>query len=215
VTYGATRIALYEELKKSTGAASPSISTLSAMAAVSGFVGALFGTPSDIANIRMQNDRSLPLENRRNYQNVFDAWIKMKRHEGWRAFYQGLWPNCFRCAIMTTSQLASYDVFKRILQKISCTTKELPIIHLSASLLASLVATTICSPMDVIRTQLMSSSKQASLFTVVKELVRSEGYRWVFRGWTPSFLRLGPQTMATLIFMEQHRRVYRIWKGFD
>jgi dicarboxylate transporter 10 len=202
-------------MKKSTGTASPSILTLSAMAAVSGFVGALFGTPSDIANIRMQNDRSLQLENRRNYRNVFDAWIKMKRHEGWRAFYQGLWPNCFRCAIMTTSQLASYDIFKGVLQKISCTTKELPIIHLSASLLASLVATTLCSPMDIIRTQLMSSSKKTSLFTVVKELARSEGYRWVFRGWTPSFLRLGPQTIATLIFMEQHRRVYRIWKGFE
>jgi hypothetical protein len=46
---------------------------LTAMAALSGFCGALVGTPSDIGIIRMQNDRSLPPMQRHNYQDVFDA----------------------------------------------------------------------------------------------------------------------------------------------
>jgi dicarboxylate transporter 10 len=37
------------------------------MAALSGFCGALVGTPSDVANIRMQNDRSQPPMQRHNY----------------------------------------------------------------------------------------------------------------------------------------------------
>lgn len=185
---------------------------LTMMAAASGFVGAIFGTPSDIANIRMQNDRSLPLHQRRNYNHVLDAWIQMKRHEGWRAFIQGLWPNCFRCGIMTASQLASYDTFKTLLQRWSGGSGESPVIHISASLLASLVATSISSPMDVIRTQLMSSSKRASVLRIVTGLTRAEGYRWVFRGWTPSFVRLGPQTIATLVALEQHKRIYRLVK---
>jgi dicarboxylate transporter 10 len=136
----------------------------------------------------------------------------MKRHEGWRSFTQGLWPNCFRSGIMTASQLASYDTFKILLQQWTSVSAESPIIHISASLLASLVATSISSPMDVIRTQLMSASKRVSVLRIVTDLTRSEGYRWVFRGWTPSFVRLGPQTIATLVALEQHKRIYRIIK---
>lgn len=178
------------------------------MAAASGFIGAIFGTPSDIANIRMQNDMSLPVEKRRSYKNVLDAWSQMGRNEGWRAFVQGIWPNCFRSGIMTASQLASYDLFKRSIQGVSGTAEEKSWIHFSASLLASLVATSLSSPMDVIRTQLMSSSAKVSVLSVVRRLVHSEGLRWVFRGWTPSFVRLGPQTITTLVLLEQHKRLY-------
>ncbi|KAJ5637522.1 hypothetical protein N7490_007401 [Penicillium lividum] len=214
ITYGTSRIALYEEMKLSAKRSDRplTIPSLAIMAAASGFTGAIFGTPSDIANVRMQNDRSLPVQNRRNYKNVFDAWIKMKRHEGWRSFTQGLWPNCFRSGIMTASQLASYDAFKRLLQSVANTNEERPLIHFFASVLASLVATSISSPMDVIRTQLMSSSDKSSVLNIVRHLTQEEGFRWVFRGWTPSFIRLGPQTIATLVMLEQHKRVYRLIK---
>ncbi|KAJ6006233.1 hypothetical protein N7451_004177 [Penicillium sp. IBT 35674x] len=214
VTYGMSRIALYEELKMSAKKSDQPLTVprLAAMAAVSGFAGAIFGTPSDIANVRMQNDRSLPVQRRRNYKNVFDAWIQMKRHEGWRAFTQGLWTNCFRSGVMTASQLASYDAFKRLLQTVANTNEERPLIHFGASVLASLVATSISSPMDVIRTQLMSSSQKKSVLNIVRQLTREEGFRWLFRGWTPSFIRMGPQTIATLVALEQHKRVYRFIK---
>ncbi|KAJ5714024.1 uncharacterized protein N7483_011205 [Penicillium malachiteum] len=215
MTYGTSRIALYEEMKQSAKERNQplTIAMLASMAAVSGFIGAIFGTPSDIANVRMQNDRALPIQDRRNYKNVFDAWIQMKRLEGWKAFVKGLWPNCFRSGTMTASQLASYDVFKRLLHRISKTHEEKPLIHLSASILASLVATSVSSPMDVIRTQLMNSSKRMSVFEVVRHLTQSEGLQWVCRGWTPSFIRMGPQTIVTLVMLEQHKRVYRMIKA--
>ncbi|CAI7573342.1 unnamed protein product [Penicillium pancosmium] len=117
------------------------------MAASSGFIGAIFGTPADIANVRMQNDASLPQQQRRNYRNVLDAWVQMKRAEGWRSFRQGLWPNCFRSGIMTANE-------------------EKPLIHFAASLLASLVATSISSPMDVIRTQVGFSWMDPKLYSL-------------------------------------------------
>lgn len=215
MTYGTSRIALYEEMKQSAEKPNQPLSTpiLGMMAASSGFIGAIFGTPADIANVRMQNDASLPQQQRRNYRNVLDAWVQMKRVEGWRSFRQGLWPNCFRSGIMTASQLASYDSFKRLIHKLCDTDEEKPLIHFAASLLASLVATSISSPMDVIRTQLMSSSNKTSVFDVVRNLMHAEGPRWVFRGWTPSFVRLGPQTIATLVLLEQHKKIYRMLKS--
>ncbi|KAG2421298.1 hypothetical protein HFD88_005272 [Aspergillus terreus] len=212
LTYGSVRIGLYETIKEHAKANNISMSppVLALTAAMTGFIGAIFGTPSDIANIRMQNDRSLPPAARRNYRHVVDAWVQMKRREGWRAFIQGIWPNCFRCGFMTSSQLASYDIFKNILMRVTNTSGDHPAIHVSASLLASLVATTVCSPMDVVKTHLMESSGKGTTLGVIKELTRNEGPKWIFRGWTPSFVRLGPQTIATLVLLEQHKRVYRV-----
>jgi solute carrier family 25 (mitochondrial dicarboxylate transporter), member 10 len=208
---------MYETMKQNAAERdiSPSAPMLAAMAAVSGFVGAVFGTPADIANIRMQNDRSLPPGLRRSYRHVFDAWAQMKSQEGWRAFGQGLGANSFRGAIMTSSQLASYDYFKKLLKQITEQTGEHAAIQLSASLLASLVATTLCSPMDVIRSHLMGSSGQQSPITIVRELTKIDGFRWLFAGWLPSFIRLGPQTVATLVLLEQHKRLYRVLNGYE
>jgi dicarboxylate transporter 10 len=212
VTYGSVRIGLYESLKQNAEQEHIPLNppVLGLMAGVSGFVGAMFGNPSDIANIRMQNDWSLPEHARRNYRHVFDAWVQMKRHESWTVFWQGLWPNCFRCGLMTMCQLGSYDYFKSMLMKMTGSLGEHSAIHLSASLLASLVATTLCSPIDVVKTQLMGSSQQGSAIRAVKDLTTTHGPRWIFRGWMPSFIRMGPQTVMTLVLLEQHKRIYRI-----
>jgi dicarboxylate transporter 10 len=217
VTYGSVRIGLYETLKEQTkkNNIQNSPPMLGLLAGISGFIGAIFGNASDIGNIRMQNDGSLPPHLRRNYRHIFDAWIQIKRQEGWKALGQGLWPNAFRCGMMTSCQLASYDSFRDLLATTTGISSEHPGLHLSASFMAALVATTLCSPIDVIKTQLMGSSGKHGILQVVKDLTATEGLRWIFRGWTPSFVRLGPQTMATLVLLEQHKRAFRLFKEID
>ncbi|KAJ5776659.1 uncharacterized protein N7511_001670 [Penicillium nucicola] len=211
LTYGSVRIGLYETLKDEARANSIPVSppVLGLLAGISGFVGAIFGNASDIGNIRMQNDGSLPPHLRRNYRHVFDAWGQIRRLEGWRAFGQGLWPNAFRCGLMTSCQLASYDSFRELLSKTTGIDGNNPGLQVSASFLAALVATTLCSPIDVIKTQLMGSSEKQGVWQVIKGLTATEGARWIFRGWAPSFVRLGPQTVATLVMLEQHKRIFR------
>ncbi|KAL3474402.1 mitochondrial carrier domain-containing protein [Aspergillus californicus] len=192
VTYGTIRIALYEELKKFGDDKPTGTPMLAAMAALSGFCGALVGTPSDIANIRMQNDRSQPPMQRHNYRDVFDAWLQMKRTEGWAVFTEGL-------------QFASYDLFKVALQVILGDKSERTATHLSASLLDSLVATTLVRPMDVIRTQMMSASQRASLWVTLRGLIQADELRWHCHGWPEDIL----------VFLEQHRKVYQSWKMYE
>ncbi|KAK2933522.1 Mitochondrial carrier domain superfamily [Fusarium oxysporum f. sp. vasinfectum] len=214
LTYGAVRIGVYEELKQQavTNGFGTASHLLIPIAFASGFAGAILGTPSDIANIRMQNDKSQPPQLRRNYRHVFHAWTQMRTQEGWRSFSQGMSANCFRCGVMTASQLACYDFFKGILRD-QINRPDSTATHLTASLGASLVATSVASPMDVIRTHMMGPSSKpgvrASVWGILRHLVSTEGYRWVFRGWSSSFIRLGPQTIATLVTMEQQRKLYR------
>ena len=216
LTYSTTRFGIYSELKEtfSTARSSPSLPSLIAMASTSGFLGGIAGNPADVLNVRMQHDAALPVEKRRNYKNAVDGLFRMTREEGWRSLWRGVWPNSMRAVLMTASQLASYDAFKRTLLSQTSLEDNLTT-HFTASLLAGFVATTVCSPIDVIKTRVMSAKDAESLLGLLSRTVKHEGIGWVFRGWVPSFVRLGPHTIATFLFLEQHKTIYRHWKGLE
>ncbi|KAJ2396110.1 hypothetical protein GGI23_004039 [Coemansia sp. RSA 2559] len=39
-------------------------------------------------------------------------------------------------------------------------------------------------------------------------IVKEEGPLALYKGWTPSFVRMAPQTILTFIFLEQFRNIY-------
>lgn len=184
------------------------------MASTSGFLGGIAGNPADVLNVRMQHDAALPVDKRRNYKNAIDGLVRMTREEGWRALFRGVGANSMRAVLMTASQLASYDGFKRVLLEKTNLEDNLTT-HFSASFLAGFVATTVCSPVDVIKTRVMSAHTKENLLALLRKWVAKEGVGWTFKGWVPSFVRLGPHTIATFLFLEQHKKIYRHTKGLD
>lgn len=147
----------------------------------------------------MQNDRSLPTNLRQNYQGVLDALARIARTDGFRGFFRGVVPNSVRAGVMTGCQLGSYDRIKQVLVA-KAGFQDGVATQLLASVAAGLIATTLCNPVDVIKTRSMSQRGSLSPWGIVKELSQFEGARWVLRGWLPSFARLGPHTAATLLF---------------
>ncbi|KAH3985807.1 hypothetical protein HBI81_093140 [Parastagonospora nodorum] len=209
-TYSMTRFGVYEALKArvTTTEKKPSFLTLVGMASISGLLGGIAGNPGDILNVRMQNDAALPREQRRNYKNAVDGVLRMAREEGVGSLWKGVWPNSSRAVLMTVGQLATYDGFKRTLLEYTPLKDGLST-HFTASFLAGFVATTICSPVDVIKTRVMSSNAHQSIVSLVTEITKQEGIRWMFKGWVPSFIRVGPHTILTFLFLEQHKKMYR------
>ncbi|KAI9681485.1 MAG: Mitochondrial dicarboxylate transporter [Caeruleum heppii] len=220
ITYSTTRFGIYEELKSrfTTPTSTPTFPTLIAMASASGWLGGVAGNPADVLNVRMQHDAALPPSQQRNYRHALDGLIRMTREEGFRSLFRGVWPNSMRAVLMTASQLASYDGFKSLLLRTSPQTfpSDSLTTHFTASFLAGFVATTICSPVDVIKTRVMSAQGESkSLTKLLADVYRVEGVGWMFRGWVPSFMRLGPHTIATFLFLEQHKKLYRKVKELD
>lgn len=205
-----TRFGVYESLKgrMTTADAKPSFLTLVGMASISGFLGGVAGNPGDILNVRMQHDAALPKEQQRGYRHALDGLIRMSREEGVASLWKGVWPNSARAVLMTVGQLATYDGFKRVLLDYTPLVDGLTT-HFTASFLAGFVATTICSPVDVIKTRVMSSKEHKSIIKLVSEITKAEGLRWMFKGWVPSFIRVGPHTVLTFLFLEQHKKIYR------
>ncbi|KAH3666368.1 hypothetical protein OGAPHI_003547 [Ogataea philodendri] len=208
-TYSTARFGVYEELKRliSHSGSPPPTSQLLGASMVAGAVGGMVGNPSDVVNIRMQNDKALPPSERRNYKHAIDGLISICRQEGVSSLFRGIGPNLVRGVLMTASQVVSYDVSKRLLVNNLGMNPRTKSTHFSASLLAGLVATTVCSPADVLKTRIMNSSSSGrSVFSIFREAVYSEGAGFMFRGWTPAFIRLGPHTILTFIALEELRR---------
>jgi dicarboxylate transporter 10 len=211
-----TRFGVYETLKDrfTTAETKPSFLTLVAMASASGFLGGVAGNPGDILNVRMQHDAALPAEQRRAYKHALDGVIRVAREEGVGRLWRGVWPNSSRAVLMTVGQLATYDGFKQLLLDKTSMKDNLGT-HFTASFLAGFVATTICSPVDVIKTRVMGSTEQKSIVKLVTDITRTEGLRWMFKGWVPSFIRVGPHTILTFLFLEQHKKIYRKVKDME
>jgi dicarboxylate transporter 10 len=216
------RFGVYEDLKTrfaprptaNDPAPRQSLLNLVLMSSVAGFLGGIAGNPGDVLNVRMQSDGSKPPEARRNYKHALDGIVRMIREEGAVSLLRGVGANSTRAMLMTACQLSSYDVFKQMCLKNLGMADNFST-HFTASLAAGFVATTLCSPVDVIKTRVMSAGAKTSVLHLLREASQKEGMLWIFRGWVPSFVRLGPQTICTMVFFEQHKKLYRRWKGIE
>ncbi|KAI0137253.1 putative mitochondrial dicarboxylate protein [Xylariales sp. AK1849] len=216
MTYSTVRFGVYEELKQryTPEGGKPSLPLLITLSLASGFLGGISGNAADVTNVRMQQDRALPANQQRHYKHGLDGMFRMLRQEGAASWFRGVWPNSVRAALMNASQLASYDTFKGWLM-VHTPMGDTTATHFAASFMAGFVATTVCSPVDVIKSRVMSASgKQAGgMVGLLRDITAKEGMGWMFKGWVPSFLRLGPQTICTFLFLEAHRKAYRRFMG--
>lgn len=205
-TYSLMRFGIYEHLKELIPKDKrTSMAYLLPISMVSGAVGGIAGNPADIINIRMQNDSDLPKAGRR-YRNAIDGVFKIYKNEGFKHLFKGLETNLVRGVLMTSSQVVSYDVAKTFLIKDFNFGEKAHSTVFISSLFSGLIATTICSPADVLKTIIMNSTKDEPFSKLIKSSLQREGISFLFRGWVPSFIRLGPNTILIFLFLEQLRK---------
>ncbi|KAJ7922754.1 mitochondrial carrier domain-containing protein [Mycena leptocephala] len=155
---------------------------------VGGIVG-FVGNPGEIVMVRLQGDFAKPLEKRFNYKNCFDVLFPMVCKEGPSSLARGVGPNVFRAILMNASQLASYDFFKAELLKTRYFEDNI-MCHFTASFAASTVATTVCSPADVLKSRIMNASGPGSNSTlsIIRTSLQTEGVMFMFKGWVPAWI---------------------------
>jgi dicarboxylate transporter 10 len=90
------------------------------------------------------------------------------------------------------SQLAAYDAIKAQLVASGYFADTIST-HLTTGVLAGTLATTVAAPFDVLKSRIQSAQKSgpgAGVGAILREGWRNEGARFLFRGWTPAWLRL-------------------------
>ncbi|KAF9040354.1 mitochondrial carrier [Rhodocollybia butyracea] len=136
--------------------------------------------------------------------NPGGASLVMVREEGASSLARGVGPNVFRAILMNASQLASYDFFKAELLKTAYFEDNI-IVHFTASFAAGTVATTVCSPADVLKSRIMNASGPGSSSTIgaIRTAIAQEGPMFMFKGWVPAWMRLQPTTILIFLTLEQ------------
>ncbi|TCD66768.1 Mitochondrial dicarboxylate transporter [Steccherinum ochraceum] len=215
MTYSLVRLGSYESIKASltqNGPASSGKLLLAAMLA--GALGGIAGNPADILLVRMTSDITRPPEKQYKYSNALTGLISLIKAEGLTGLTRGLGTNTARAILMNGSQVGSYDFFKtKLLAKplpfFNFQMRDNLLCHVASSVLAGTVATTVCAPADVLRSRVMSASGNASLIDITRQALHKEGPRFLFKGWTPAFIRLGPNTVLMFVFFEQLKKGWR------
>lgn len=210
-TYSTVRFGVYDIGKKAMakpGKESPFYEKI-LIAGLAGGAGGIVGTPADLVNVRMQNDSKLPVEQRRNYKHCFEALYRIYRTEGYMRLHTGTVMASSRGMLMTVGQLAFYDEVKTQLLKTGYF-EENVITHFTAAVSAASAATVITMPLDVLKTRLMNAKpgEYSGIFDCCKDIIKNSGPQGFFKGTTPAFIRLGPHTVITFLFLEQLKKLY-------
>jgi len=219
MSYSVCRFWAYDESKKLLGAGKDAPAwRLVAAGGMAGGIAGLVGNPGEIVMVRLQGDFAKAPEKRFNYKHSIDALFRMIREEGISSLSRGVGPNVFRAILMNASQLASYDFFKAELLK-SGYFKDNMACHFTASFAAGTVATTVCSPADVLKSRIMNASGPGSSSTlaVIRSSLKNEGPMFMFKGWLPAWTRLNPTTILIFLTLEQLGNAvdYSRSRGYD
>ncbi|PIO74818.1 hypothetical protein TELCIR_03165 [Teladorsagia circumcincta] len=167
-----------------------------------GACGALVGTPAELALIRMTGDGHLPPEQRRNYKNVVDALIRVIREEGVFVLFRG-----------NTPTMDDHENDRLHIEDIEVKCAGI-FCHFCASMLSGLATTVASMPVDILKTRIQAMKiidgvpEYTGPIDVCVKLLRKEGVFAFWKGFTPYYMRLGPHTVLTFIFLEQYNRAY-------
>lgn len=209
LTYSTTRFAIYEVAKQRVSPKGESIPFPKrvAMAAFAGACGGFIGTPGDMINVRMQNDIKLPSDKRRNYKHAIDGLMRVTREEGFRKLFNGADWASSRAVLVTVGQLCFYDVIKEKLLETGSFGDDTRT-HLLSSVTAGAIATTLTQPLDVCKTRAMNAKpgEFKGALDIVRFTFREGGPLAFYKGYVPAFVRLGPHTVLTFLFLEQLKK---------
>ncbi|XP_048797834.1 mitochondrial uncoupling protein 3-like [Lagopus muta] len=210
MSFASIRIGLYDSVKQlytPKGAESTGLLVRLLAGCTTGAVAVTCAQPTDVVKVRFQALGALPESNRR-YSGTVDAYRTIAREEGVRGLWRGTLPNIARNAIINCGELVTYDLIKDALLRAQLMADNIPC-HFVAAFGAGFCATVVASPVDVVKTRYMNASpgQYRNVPSCLLALLLQDGIAGLYKGFVPSFLRLGSWNVVMFISYEQLQRV--------
>lgn len=217
-TYTTTRLGIYsylfDRIKREKGTVSFGNKFLCSTAA--GFFGALVGTPADLCLVRFQSDSSLPVEQRRNYKNVVDAFGRIVKEEGVLSLWKGSTPTVLRALAMNICMLVSNDEIKERICHMKGIAKPDKSTVLAGAAVSGFIASFASLPFDNIKTKLQKQKAgpdgklpYSSFFDCFGKTVSKEGVSGLWIGFFPTYyIRIAPHIMITFLVQDFLNRTF-------
>lgn len=182
---------------------------------LAGGIGSVVGTPADLVLIRMQSDSTLPVEQRRNYKNVIDAFSRIVTEEGALSLWKGCAPTVVRAMSLNLGMLVSYDESKERLEKLLGKEKSNTTWILS-SLISGGIAAAMSLPFDNVKTKMQKMTRlpdgtmpYKSLMDCAIKTATNESIAGFWAGLPTYVLRIAPHVMITLVASEYLKKTLK------
>ncbi|XP_046660211.1 mitochondrial uncoupling protein 4 isoform X2 [Homalodisca vitripennis] len=219
VVYSGIRIVAYEKmrdnvLKKDSTGAFPIWK--SAIAGVtSGALAQFIASPTDLVKVQIQMEGKRRLMGKApRVHGTVHAFQKIVSEGGLRGLWKGSIPNMQRAALVNLGDLTTYDTAKQfILSHTSLPDSHL--VHILSSACAGLVAATMGTPADVVKTRIMNQPTDAqgrgvlykSSIDCLMKTVHNEGAFALYKGFLPVWIRMAPWSLTFWLSFEQIRHM--------
>ncbi|KAF2367944.1 Mitochondrial substrate/solute carrier [Trinorchestia longiramus] len=215
-TYGTIKFGIYYSLKKIVcPPEKESLPRNVACAVTAGVIASSIANPTDVLKVRLQSGQG------KTDQGLLDAFLTIYRMEGVQGLWRGVGQTAQRAGVVVGVELPLYDICKYHFlhhgQPDSAST------HFMSSFIASLGGAIASTPIDVIRTRLMNQRKLKYIENAPSRLpntyykgsmdclmqtVRHEGAMALYKGFIPTWLRLGPWNIIFFVTFEQLKKLY-------
>ncbi|KAK1168189.1 mitochondrial uncoupling protein 2-like [Huso huso] len=208
MSFASVRIGLYDSVKQfyNKGAEHAGIGSRLLAGCTTGAMAVALAQPTDVVKVRFQAQANGSSGNRR-YQGTMQAYKTIAKEEGVKGLWKGTSPNIARNAIVNCTELVTYDLIKDALLKSNLMSDTLPC-HFTSAFGAGFCTTVIASPVDVVKTRYMNSAQgqYCSALNCAFTMMKKEGPTAFYKGFMPSFLRLGSWNVVMFVTYEQLKR---------
>ncbi|OQE24066.1 hypothetical protein PENFLA_c010G10164 [Penicillium flavigenum] len=146
------------------------------------------------------------------FSETFQILRSIHVHEGWRALFKGLGPNLIGVVPARAINFYVYGNGKRILSDYFDyrTAEQTPMgIHLAAAAIAGIATGTATNPIWLVKTRLQLDKSNAEIgksrqyrnsFDCIKQTVRHEGIRGLYRGLSASYLGVTESSLQWVMY---------------
>ncbi|KAG8190334.1 hypothetical protein JTE90_014440 [Oedothorax gibbosus] len=210
--FASVRIGLYDSVKNQYSAlAGNSISNgnvgIRILAGITtGGMSVLFAQPTDVVKVRMQAQVTGVVPR---YAGTMSAYKTIAVEEGMRGLWKGTLPNVTRNAIVNAAELVCYDLIKEFILRKQLLSDNVPC-HFTSAFGAGFCATVVASPVDVVKTRFMNSGpgQYSGAVECAVKMFREGGLTSFYKGFVPSFIRLGSWNICMFVTYEQLKRLF-------
>ncbi|GFT01493.1 mitochondrial uncoupling protein 4 [Nephila pilipes] len=219
LVYSGCRMTFYEvfreKLLKTKTNNSPVLWKSILCGSASGALGQFLASPTDLVKVQMQMEGRRRLEGHPpRVKSTWHAFQKIIAESGIRGLWKGWVPNVQRAALVNMGDLTTYEKSKHFILTNS-NLKDNWLTHMLASSCSGLIAATLGTPADVVKTRIMnqptdSTGKglfyKSSIDCLIKT-VQEEGFMALYKGFVPIWTRMAPWSITFWVTYEELRRI--------
>ncbi|OAX80226.1 hypothetical protein ACJ72_05445 [Emergomyces africanus] len=205
-----------------------------------GLATALLTSPLDVLRTRLQSDfyqaavekksRTITLHPLRapfhHFQETFRILFSIHHVEGWRSLFKGLGPNLLGVVPASAIKFYTYGNCKRFISENNICAKDGVWGHIISAATAGIVTGTATNPIWLIKTRLqLDSSRQNANMLIsrryknsldcVRQVLRQEGFRGLYRGLGASYLGVVETTLHLALYEQMKIAMRRKDKASD